>query len=112
MIHINEAQSAHLISHEMVFAAVTRALIAAASPAAVIFPVVHGTASDPQNHFTIKSGADADSTGLKIGAIAEAGKLNAYRTAADITLFDSSGLSLQDLYVAQAIIQAHMERGS
>jgi ornithine cyclodeaminase len=111
MIHINETQSARLISHEMAFAAITRALIAAASPASSIFPVVLGHASDPQNRFTIKSGADADLTGLKIGsyfptndrlglprhdsvillfdqtkgkigAIVEAGKLNAYRTAA------------------------------
>jgi ornithine cyclodeaminase len=111
MIHIDETQSARLISHEMAFAAITRALIAAASPASSIFPVVLGHASDPQNRFTIKSGADADLTGLKIGsyfptndrlglprhdsvillfdqtkgkigAIVEAGKLNAYRTAA------------------------------
>ena len=111
MIHIDEAQSARLISHEMAFAAITRALIAAASPAASVFPVVLGTASDPQNRFTIKSGADAEVAGLKvgsyfptndrlglprhdslillfdqskgkIGAIVEAGKLNAYRTAA------------------------------
>ena len=111
MIHITEAQCAGLISHEMAFAAITRALIAAASPTSSIFPVVLGHASDPQNRFTIKSGADADLTGLKIGsyfptndrldlprhdsvillfdqtkgkigAIVEAGKLNAYRTAA------------------------------
>jgi ornithine cyclodeaminase len=111
MIHIDETQSARLVSHEMAFAAITRALIAAASPASSIFPVVLGHASNPQNRFTIKSGADADLTGLKIGsyfptndrlglprhgsvillfdqtqgkigAIVEAGKLNAYRTAA------------------------------
>lgn len=111
MIHISETQCARLISHEMAYAAITRALIAAASPAASIFPVVLGHASDPQNRFTIKSGADADLAGLKIGsyfptndrlglprhdsvillfdqtsgrigAIVEAGTLNAYRTAA------------------------------
>ena len=111
MIHINEAQSASLVSHEMAFAAITRALIAAASTHASTFPVVLGHASDPQNRFTIKSGTDADLTGLKVGsyfptndrlglprhdsivllfdqargrvgAIVEAGKLNAYRTAA------------------------------
>lgn len=111
MIHISEAQSARLITHEMAFAAITRALIAAASPGSSIFPVVLGHASDPQNRFTVKSGADADLTGLKIGsyfptndrlglprhdsivlmfdqtkgrigAIVEAGRLNAYRTAA------------------------------
>ena len=111
MIHIDEAQCAGLMSHEMAFAAITRALIAAASPSSSIFPVVLGHASDPQNRFTIKSGADADLAGVKIGsyfptndrlglprhdsiillfdqskgkigAIVEAGKLNAYRTAA------------------------------
>ena len=111
MIHIDEAQCARLISHEMAFAAISRALIAAASPSSSIFPVVLGHASDPQNRFTIKSGTDADLAGVKIGsyfptndrlglprhdsiillfdqskgkigAIVEAGKLNAYRTAA------------------------------
>jgi len=111
MIHIDEAQCARLISHELAFAAISRALIAAASPSSSIFPVVLGHASDPQNRFTLKSGTDADLAGVKIGsyfptndrlglprhdsiillfdqskgkigAIVEAGKLNAYRTAA------------------------------
>lgn len=111
MIHIDEAQCTGLMTHEMAFAAITRALIAAASPSSSIFPVVLGHASDPQNRFTLKSGTDADLAGVKIGsyfptndrlglprhdsiillfdqskgkigAIVEAGKLNAYRTAA------------------------------
>jgi ornithine cyclodeaminase len=111
MIHIDEAQCARLISHELAFAAISRALIAAASPSSSIFPVVLGHASDPQNRVTLKSGTDADLAGVKIGsyfptndrlglprhdsiillfdqskgkigAIVEAGKLNAYRTAA------------------------------
>ncbi len=111
MIYITENQSAGLVSHAMAFAAIGRALSAAASPAASIFPVVLGHASDSQNRFTIKSGTDAELTGLKvgsyfptndrrglarhdslillfdqargrIGAIVEAGRLNAYRTAA------------------------------
>ncbi|MVO17517.1 ornithine cyclodeaminase family protein [Parasedimentitalea huanghaiensis] len=111
MIHITEAQSGAAISHELAFEAVRRALIAASSPEAAIFPVVLGRASDPQNKFTVKSAADGSLTGLKvgsyfptndaadlprhdsiillfdqakgrIGAIVEAGKLNAYRTAA------------------------------
>jgi ornithine cyclodeaminase len=111
MIHIDEAQCARLISHELAFAAISRALIAAASPSSSIFPVVLGHASDPQNRFTLKSGTDAHLAGVKIGsyfptndrlglprhdsiillfdqskgkigAIVEAGKLNAYRTAA------------------------------
>jgi len=111
MIHITEAQSGAAISHELAFKAVRSALIAATSSAAATFPVVHGTASDPQNKFTVKSAADGSLTGLKvgsyfptndaaglprhnsiillfdqakgrIGAIVEGGKLNAYRTAA------------------------------
>jgi ornithine cyclodeaminase len=219
MIHINETQSAGLISHQMAFAAITRALIAAASPDSSIFPVMLGHAGDPQNRFTIKSGTDADLTGLKIGSYfptndrlglprhdsvkskglpAEAsraeqacasadvivtatlataplfhaqwvragthissmgsdatgkqelppdlfhkarlfcdlpeqsrrigefqhadakvqltaigdvlsGKARGRVSADDITIFDSSGISLQDLYIAQAIIKAHLE---
>ncbi|AZV76906.1 ornithine cyclodeaminase family protein [Parasedimentitalea marina] len=111
MIHITEAQSGAAISHELAFKAVRSALIAATSSEAATFPVVHGTASDPQNKFTVKSAADGSLTGLKvgsyfptndaaglprhnsiillfdqakgrIGAIVEGGKLNAYRTAA------------------------------
>lgn len=111
MIHITEAQSGAAISHELAFKAVRRAFIAVCSPEAAIFPVVLGSASDPQNKFTIKSAADGRLTGLKvgsyfptndavglprhdsmimlfdqtkgrIGAIVEGGKLNAYRTAA------------------------------
>jgi ornithine cyclodeaminase len=37
------------------------------------------------------------------------GKTRGRVSADDITIFDSSGLSLQDLYIAQAIIKAHME---
>jgi len=111
MIHISEAQSGAAISHELAFNAVHRALIAANSSEAATFPVVLGEASDSQNKFTIKSAADCRLAGLKvgsyfptndaaglprhdsiillfdqakgrIGAIVEAGKLNAYRTAA------------------------------
>lgn len=111
MIHITEERSAVLASHEMAFPAVRAALIAACDPAAASFPVVLGHASDPQNRFTVKSASDASLAGLKvgsyfatndraglprhnsiillfdqakgrIGAIVEAGKLNAYRTAA------------------------------
>ena len=37
------------------------------------------------------------------------GKAGGRVSADDITIFDSSGISLQDLYIAQAIIKAHME---
>jgi ornithine cyclodeaminase len=111
MIHITEAQSAAIASHDLAFSAVRAALIAACDPSANSFPVVLGHASDPQNRFTINSASDISLTGLKvgsyfptndaaclprhnsiillfdqekgrIGAIVEAGKLNVYRTAA------------------------------
>ncbi|WIY23803.1 ornithine cyclodeaminase family protein [Parasedimentitalea psychrophila] len=144
MIHITEAQSGAAISHELAYEAVRRALIAANSSEAAIFPVVLGNASNPQNKFTIKSAADGSLAGLKvgsyfptndaaglprhdsiillfdqtkgrIGAIVEAGKLNAYRTAAAdavatdaLARSDSQVLALfgtghQAAYEAQAI---------
>src|SRR5699024_11011014 len=103
--------SAALATHEMAFDAIREALIATSRNDAVNFPVVIGHASDAQNRFTIKSASNRDIAGLKvgsyfltndreglprhgsmillfdqtigrIGAIVEAGKLNAYRTAA------------------------------
>jgi len=85
--------------------------VAATEPSAASFPVVLGHGSDRQNRFTIKSAADGELAGLKvgsyfptndaaglprhssiiflfdqsrgqIGAIVEGSKLNAYRTAA------------------------------
>lgn len=111
MIYITEAESAALVTHELAYAAAHEALVAAASPGAATFPVVLGHGSDPSNRFTVKSGADAELAGLKvgsyfpsndaaglprhssmiflfdqtrgqIGAIVEGSKLNAYRTAA------------------------------
>jgi ornithine cyclodeaminase len=37
------------------------------------------------------------------------GKARGRVSADDVTIFDSSGIALQDLYIAQAIIKAHME---
>ena len=111
MIYITEEQSAAIVSHELAYNAVKTAFIAATVPSAIHFPTVLGHASDPQNRFTIKSATDGALAGLKvgsyfptndvaglprhdsiillfnqekgkIGAIVEAGKLNAYRTAA------------------------------
>lgn len=111
MIHITEEQSAAIASHELAFDAVRAALIAAATPEAVSFPVVLGHGSDPENRFTVKSSADGKLAGLKvgtyfpsndaqglprhsstillfdqargrIGAVVEGSRLNAYRTAA------------------------------
>jgi ornithine cyclodeaminase len=110
MLFVPEAESAALATHEMAYAAVKEALIAARYEGAKTFPVVHGHGSDPANRFTVKASA-ADIAGLKvgsfwpgnparglprhnslillfdqetgrIGAAIEAGTLNAYRTAA------------------------------
>ena len=111
MFYITEEQSAAIVSHELAYNAVKTAFIAATVPSAIHFPAVLGHASDPQNRFAIKSATDGALAGLKvgsyfptndvadlprhdsiillfnqekgkIGAIVEAGKLNAYRTAA------------------------------
>ncbi|MCF4128675.1 ornithine cyclodeaminase family protein [Methylobacterium sp. SyP6R] len=108
---IPEAQSARLISHEAAFEPVRRALVAAASDGASVFPAVIARASDPRDTFSIKSGSTAELAGLKvgafwhnnparglprhnstillidqdcgrIGAVVEAAAANAYRTAA------------------------------
>ena len=111
MIFIDETRSAALATHEMAYDAIREALIATVREDAISFPVVIGHGSDAQNRFTIKSACNRDMAGLKvgsyflsndraglprhgsmillfdqsigrIGAIVEAGKLNAYRTAA------------------------------
>ena len=110
MKYVPEEVSAKLASHEMAYDAVKAALIAASQGAAV-FPVVLGHGSDPSNTYAVKSSAVGDLAGLKvgsywpgndargmprhnsiimlfdqscgrIGAAVEAGRLNAYRTAA------------------------------
>jgi ornithine cyclodeaminase len=110
MKYISEDVSSQFASHDMAYDAVRAALIAA-SESAAIFPVVLGHGSDPSNTYAIKSSAVSDLAGLKvgsywpgndaiglprhnsiillfdqstgrIGAAVEAGKLNAYRTAA------------------------------
>lgn len=110
MQYVPEEVSARLASHEMAYDAVKAALIAA-SESAETFPVVLGHGSDPINTFSVKSSAVVGRAGLKvgsywpgndalgvarhnsiillfdqscgrIGAAVEAGKLNAYRTAA------------------------------
>ncbi|AOO82870.1 ornithine cyclodeaminase family protein [Bosea vaviloviae] len=111
MIFVSEEESARLITHELAFSAVRAALIAAASDDSRVFPAVLGRACDPVNTFSVKSGSTAGLTGLKVGsfwsrnpeaglprhnsaiilldqasgrlrAVIEAGRVNAYRTAA------------------------------
>ena len=111
MIYVSEEESAALITHELAFPAIRAALIAAASRDSRVFPAVLGRSSDAANTFSVKSGSTAELTGLKVGsfwsrnpekglprhnsaimlldqdtgrlrAVVEAGRVNAYRTAA------------------------------
>jgi ornithine cyclodeaminase len=111
MIYISEGESAALVSHELAFEAVRRALVVAASKQSLVFPAVLGRAREAINTFSIKSGSSDELTGIKIGsfwsgnparglprhnstivlldqqtgrlgAVIEAGKVNGYRTAA------------------------------
>ena len=111
MIYVSEEESAALITHELAFPAIRTALIAASSEESRVFPAVLGRSSDPTNTFSVKSGSTSDLTGLKVGsfwsrnperglprhnsaimlldqdtgrlrAVVEAGRVNAYRTAA------------------------------
>ncbi|MFJ8061315.1 ornithine cyclodeaminase family protein [Streptomyces sp. NPDC096142] len=111
MYVVTEDRSSALIDHELAFRAVTEAFVAAATPGAALFPVVIGHGSDPDDQFTLKSGASGRFAGVKIGtyfpsndarglprhgttillfdqesgrigAAVEASQVNAYRTAA------------------------------
>ena len=110
MNFISEEESAGLVSHAMAYEAAREAFVAAAAGAS-IFPAVLGHGSSSANRFSIKSAATADFAGLKVGSfwpgngdlglprhnslillfdqavgrvawVIEAGKVNAYRTAA------------------------------
>lgn len=110
MKFMSEEESAALVSHEMAFYAAREALIAVVDDA-VIFPAVLAHGSSPSNRFSIKSASTASFAGLKVGSFwpgnhdrglprhnslillfdqevgriewaIEAGKVNAYRTAA------------------------------
>jgi ornithine cyclodeaminase len=111
MRFISEEESASLVDHAMAFDAAREALIAAVAPGTTLFPAVLGHGSEPANRFSIKSGSTADYAGLKVGSfwpgnpdrglprhnsvillfdqdvgridtVIEAGRVNAYRTAA------------------------------
>lgn len=107
---ISEEESAALITHPMAFEAAREAFLAAVG-GAVLFPAVIAHGSSESNRFSIKSAAAPDFAGLKVGSfwpgnderglprhnslillfdqdvgriewVIEAGKVNAYRTAA------------------------------
>ena len=111
MIYISEEEFAALVTHELAFEATRQALVAAASRQSWVFPAVLGRTQEATNTFSIKSGSSDHLTGVKIGsfwsgnparglprhnstivlldpqtgrlgAVIEAGKVNAYRTAA------------------------------
>jgi ornithine cyclodeaminase/alanine dehydrogenase-like protein (mu-crystallin family) len=110
MKFMSEDESAALITHDMAYDAAREALVAAAGEA-VIFPAVLAHGSSAMNRFSIKSASTPDLAGLKVGSfwpgnserglprhnslillfdqsigkvewVIEAGKVNAYRTAA------------------------------
>ncbi|HQS95934.1 MAG: ornithine cyclodeaminase family protein [Novosphingobium sp. 17-62-19] len=110
MKFISEEQSAALVSHEMAFDAAREALCAVVEDA-VLFPAVLAHGTSPANRFSIKSASTGTFAGLKVGSfwpgnpdiglprhnsvillfdqaigrvewVIEAGKVNAYRTAA------------------------------
>jgi ornithine cyclodeaminase len=107
---ISEEESQALVTHEMAFAAAREALCAVVEDA-VLFPAVLAHGSSPTNRFSIKSASTGSYAGLKVGSfwpdnpqiglprhnsaillfdqnigriewVIEAGKVNAYRTAA------------------------------
>lgn len=65
---VSEEQSARLITHERAFEPVRRALVAAASGEARVFPAVIAHGSDPLNTFSLKSGSTPELAGLKVGS--------------------------------------------
>jgi len=107
---MSEEESAALVSHEMAFDAAREALVAVVEDA-VLFPAVLAHGSAANNRFSIKSASTGTFAGLKVGSfwpgnpdiglprhnsvillfdqgvgrvewVIEAGKVNAYRTAA------------------------------
>lgn len=110
MKFMSEDESASLVSHEMAFEAAREAFLAVVDDA-VIFPAVIAHGSSVSNRFSIKSATTGEFAGLKVGSfwpgnserglprhnslvlmfdqslgriewVIEAGKVNAYRTAA------------------------------
>ena len=111
MRFISEEQSAALITHEIAFEAAHEALIAAVADGTNAFPAVLAHGTRPTDRFSIKAGSTTEVAGLKMGSywpgnsdlgvprhnsvillidqsvgrvewVIEAGKVNAYRTAA------------------------------
>lgn len=143
MKFMSEGESAALVSHEMAYDAAREAFLAVVDDA-VIFPAVIAHGSSPDNRFSIKSASTGEFAGLKVGSFwpgnserglprhnslillfdqdvgriewaIEAGKVNAYRTAAadavaadvlartDSSVLTVFGAGNQALYECRAI---------
>lgn len=89
MRFISEQESAATVTHEMAFAAVREALIAAAAPAGKVFPAVIAHGSDAGNRFSVKAGVTAELAGVKMGFNWPANKLRGMPSHNSVTvLFD------------------------
>lgn len=111
MIHLNEAHTSKLITHELAYDAIKNALTAVISDNATLFPVVNAGGAAPNTVFSLKAACTDKVVGWKTGsywpnnaslgrpchgttiflldretgalkAIIEASAVNAYRTAA------------------------------
>lgn len=111
MLYISESESSQLVTHELAFKAVRDAFISVCEQDTTLFPVVLAHGSLAENQYSVKASSTAELAGLKIGsywprnqerglarhnslillfdqnvgkiAVAiEAGKVNAFRTAA------------------------------
>lgn len=143
MKFMSEGESAALVSHEMAYDAAREAFLAVVDDA-VLFPAVIAHGSSPDNRFSIKSASTGEFAGLKVGSFwpgnserglprhnslillfdqdvgriewaIEAGKVNAYRTAAadavaadvlartDSSILTVFGAGNQALYECRAI---------
>ncbi|NUF11246.1 ornithine cyclodeaminase family protein [Acinetobacter oleivorans] len=91
MRFISESESSALINHELAYDAIYQALIAATQPETKSFPVVHGQGSDSKNTFSVKSSATQHLAGLKVGSFWEDNPKNGlYRHNALILLFNQA----------------------
>lgn len=70
MRFISAEQCRPVVTHRLAFEAIKAALVATASPASTLFPVVIGHGSEPGTRFTVKSATQSVNvplTGLKVG---------------------------------------------
>lgn len=68
MQYLNEAQTAKLITHQLAYAAVKEAFVAATTDEAVLFPVVNASGPQTDSMFSMKSASTATLVGWKTGS--------------------------------------------